>query len=196
MRGGWLTGSDDHVRSLDKELDTFRKIFNRRVVYFASLQEISDSVSAPLYELQCDLTVSQVTQPEAADAAMEIETMTQDIHVLERKLAQMEVKGRYLAFLGSQGERDVEALRDDCIICMGSSDDKQLVLLGCGHHFCKVSTVPCVPLVRHTDPRSPASENSGSSATVPTRPVRSVGSRVSRASIHLSQGVCADLGDS
>lgn len=134
--------SDDHVRSLDKELDTFRKIFNRRVVYFASLQEISDSVSAPVSDAgDSILTISQVTQPEAEDAAMEIESITKDIHALERKLAQMEVKGRYLAFLGSQGERDVETLRDECIICMGSSDDKQLVLLGCGHHFCRVSAI-------------------------------------------------------
>lgn len=34
----------DHVDNLNKELDVFRKIFNRRVVYFAALQEISDSV--------------------------------------------------------------------------------------------------------------------------------------------------------
>lgn len=32
------------VEKLNKELDMFRATFNRRVVYFASLQEISDSV--------------------------------------------------------------------------------------------------------------------------------------------------------
>ena len=34
----------DYVDNLNKELDMFRKIFNRRVIYFAALQEISDSV--------------------------------------------------------------------------------------------------------------------------------------------------------
>ena len=34
----------EHIDNLNKELDVFKKIFNRRVVYFAALQEISDSV--------------------------------------------------------------------------------------------------------------------------------------------------------
>jgi hypothetical protein len=34
----------DYVDSLNKELDMFRDLFNRRVKYFAALQEISDSV--------------------------------------------------------------------------------------------------------------------------------------------------------
>ncbi len=121
--------------------------------------------------------------------------MTHDIHVLERKLAQMESKA-VPGLLGAQGERDVEALRDDCIICMDLPTTSSWSLLGCGHHFCKVSIVPCVPLVWHTDPRSPASENSGKLKTVPTRPVRSVGSAVSQPLSSCRRVLCADLGDS
>jgi hypothetical protein len=36
----------EHLTELNKELDLFRKTFNKRVKYFAALQEISDSVSA------------------------------------------------------------------------------------------------------------------------------------------------------
>jgi hypothetical protein len=32
--------------ALSKELDTFRAVFNKRVAYYAALQEISDSVSS------------------------------------------------------------------------------------------------------------------------------------------------------
>jgi E3 ubiquitin-protein ligase SHPRH len=34
----------EHVEKLNKELETFRTTFNKRVKYFAALQEISDSV--------------------------------------------------------------------------------------------------------------------------------------------------------
>jgi len=49
----------------------------------------------------------------------------------------MVIKGRYLQYIGTRGEGD-DDLREDCIICMGSSDDSQAVLLECGHFFCKV----------------------------------------------------------
>ena len=45
----WLTHADslgDHIDNLNKELDVFRATFNRRVIYFAALQDLSDSVSA------------------------------------------------------------------------------------------------------------------------------------------------------
>lgn len=45
----------EYVDDLNKELDMFRKIFNRRVVYFAALQEISDSVKLP-YRSSCRMT--------------------------------------------------------------------------------------------------------------------------------------------
>ena len=49
----------------------------------------------------------------------------------------MVVKGRFLQYLGTR-EQGVEELKEDCIICMGSSDDNQAVLLECGHFFCNV----------------------------------------------------------
>lgn len=47
------------------------------------------------------------------------------------------MKSRFLQYLGSKDQTDAQA-RDDCIICMGSSDDKHGVILGCGHFFCQV----------------------------------------------------------
>lgn len=40
----WLTLPAEYVKALNKELEVFRATFNRRVVYFAALQEVSDSV--------------------------------------------------------------------------------------------------------------------------------------------------------
>lgn len=111
----------EHIKSLEKELESFRATFNRRVVYFAALQEISDSVSAPEFK----------------DLAVDIAQSQTAINDLEGKLARMVVKGRYLQNLGTK-EMDDDELREDCIICMGSSDAKHAVLLECGHFFCKV----------------------------------------------------------
>lgn len=49
----------------------------------------------------------------------------------------MAVKGRYLHYLGTK-QHEEEDIREDCIICFGSSDDNQAVLLQCGHYFCLV----------------------------------------------------------
>ncbi|OCF41195.1 hypothetical protein I317_05025 [Kwoniella heveanensis CBS 569] len=121
---GWLKRyihkQAECIESLNKELDMFRATFNRRVVYFAALQEISDSVSADVYHR----------------LAKDVETASAEITALEVKLARMVVKGRYLQYLGNkqEGEQDI---REDCIICFGSSDDNKAVLLQCGHYFCK-----------------------------------------------------------
>lgn len=40
-----LMAVDEHIKALDKEIDVYKKLFNRRVLYFGYLQEISDSVS-------------------------------------------------------------------------------------------------------------------------------------------------------
>jgi E3 ubiquitin-protein ligase SHPRH len=69
-----------------------------------------------------------VSTPEFKDLPREIDECSTTINGLEVKLARMVVKGRFLQYL-----------RDECIICMGSSDDKQAVLLACGHFFCIVS---------------------------------------------------------
>ena len=112
----------EYVKDLLKELEVFRATFNRRLVYFKSLQEISDLV----------------TPPEPKDVNAEIEECTNKITDLDIKLARMVVKGRYLQYLGTK-EHDEDELREDCIICMGSSDDKHGVLLECGHFYCQVS---------------------------------------------------------
>lgn len=41
----YIARQTEHLIELNKELDLFRKTFNKRVKYFAALQEISDSVS-------------------------------------------------------------------------------------------------------------------------------------------------------
>nr|XP_019047438.1 E3 ubiquitin-protein ligase SHPRH [Kwoniella bestiolae CBS 10118]OCF26368.1 E3 ubiquitin-protein ligase SHPRH [Kwoniella bestiolae CBS 10118] len=119
MLKGYIQKQTEYVEKLNKELDLFQATFNRRVKYFAALQEISDSVTAPEYK----------------DLTREIDAYTREIDELEVKLARMVVKGRYLQYLGNK-ERDHEDIREDCIICFGSSDDTQAVLLECGHYFC------------------------------------------------------------
>lgn len=93
----------------------------------------------------CKLTF-QVAEPEFLDLKKEIKDASEEIDSMEVKLARMVVKGRYLQYLGSK-DQDAEELREDCIICMGSSDDSSAVLLECGHFFCEVS-----PLSAHRRP--------------------------------------------
>ena len=56
----------------------------------------------------------------------------------------MMVNARYLAYLGTKDHANADEVRDDCIICMGSSDDTKAVLLDCGHFFCQASGVSIV----------------------------------------------------
>ncbi|ODO03141.1 hypothetical protein I350_05986 [Cryptococcus amylolentus CBS 6273] len=116
----YLTRQGDNLEKLDKELDLFRQAFNRRVKYFASLQELSDSVAVPDFK----------------DLGRDIEAAAQEVNELEVKLAKMAVKGRYLQYLGTK-EHDENDLKEDCIICFGSSDCQEAVLLTCGHYFCQ-----------------------------------------------------------
>ncbi|WVQ76787.1 hypothetical protein IAR50_006461 [Cryptococcus sp. DSM 104548] len=116
----YLTRQGDNLEKLDKELDLFRQAFNRRVKYFASLQELSDSVASPEFK----------------DLGRDIEAAAKEANELEAKLAKMAVKGRYLQYLGTK-EHDENDLKEDCIICFGSSDCQEAVLLTCGHYFCQ-----------------------------------------------------------
>lgn len=84
------------------------------------------------------LTPKQVTAPEFKDLGKDIHVVAKEVNELEVKLAKMAVKGRYLHYLGTK-QHEEEDIREDCIICFGSSDDNQAVLLQCGHYFCLVS---------------------------------------------------------
>lgn len=112
----FITAQTEMISKLNKELDLFRATYNKRVVYFAALQEISDSVAAPLFR----------------DLHIEIEQTSGEILEMETILGRMAVRARYLKFLGSSEDHE----REDCTICFGTSDDKFAVLLDCGHAFC------------------------------------------------------------
>ncbi|TXT06109.1 hypothetical protein VHUM_03582 [Vanrija humicola] len=107
------------VEKLNKELDLFRVAFNKRVVYFAALQEVSDSVAAPFFK----------------DLGRDIAIVDKQITDGEVVLARMAVRGRYLNFLGSQDNINQDA-HSECSICFGTSDDEYAILLNCGHAFC------------------------------------------------------------
>jgi len=79
-----------------------------------------------------------VTAPTYKHLRTEIDEADQEILSLETRLARCQVKSRYLKHLGDKENTD-EELRDDCIICFGSSDDTKGILLACGHFFCLVS---------------------------------------------------------
>lgn len=105
-----------HVDKLNKELDLLRATYNKRVLFYSHLQEISDSVTAP------DFT----------ELIPEINKADESINKLEGEIAKSTVKGRYLSYLEG-GKRDVH---EECSICFGTSDDEFAVLLDCGHAFC------------------------------------------------------------
>ncbi|EIW68737.1 hypothetical protein TREMEDRAFT_71902 [Tremella mesenterica DSM 1558] len=125
----YISTQTKHLEKLNKEIDLFRQTFNKRVIYFAALQEISDSVSAP-----------EFTDPEK-----DLESINKEITTAEAALARLAVKGRYLEALGME-ERNADELKEDCIVCMGSSDDDRAVLLACGHFFCN----SCFKELRHS----------------------------------------------
>ncbi|KAL7424578.1 hypothetical protein Q5752_000262 [Cryptotrichosporon argae] len=115
------------LEKLNKELDLFRATYNRRIVYFAALQEISDSV-APR---------------EFINLADDLSAASQDINSLNTRLATMARKARFLESLAGKDEADI---REECSICFGTSDDKAAYMLGCGHSFC----VSCFRAFRKT----------------------------------------------
>jgi E3 ubiquitin-protein ligase SHPRH len=79
-----------------------------------------------------------VQVPEFHDLEEDIREAEGKIMDLEVKLTRAIVQSRYLQYLESR-ENGEEEMRDDCIICMGSSEDVQGLILGCGHFFCRVS---------------------------------------------------------
>jgi E3 ubiquitin-protein ligase SHPRH len=79
-----------------------------------------------------------VTAPEFKNLADDITESRTKVIESETKLARMTVKGRFLQYLSSKDD-GADELREECIICLGSSDDKNGVLLECGHFFCRVS---------------------------------------------------------
>lgn len=77
-----------------------------------------------------------------------IQEASGDITRYEGILARADRRGRYLKYLANRDE--TEDMRDDCLICMGSSDDTYGIFLECGHFFCDVSTFR----VHHVNPLS------------------------------------------
>lgn len=75
----------------------------------------------------------------AASITAKIERCNQEIQNKELHLAQLSIRGRYLETLSANTDKNEEELREDCIICMGSSEDAHGMLLDCGHFFCAVS---------------------------------------------------------
>lgn len=78
----------------------------------------------------------QVTAPEVPDLEAAIDNATGEITSYEGQLARADRRGRYLNYLATRDE--TEDMRDDCLICMGSSEDKYGIFLECGHFFCDV----------------------------------------------------------
>ena len=131
------------VEDLNKELEIFRAAFNRRVQYFAAYQIVSDSVCPA--NIPMEQTNNQVTAPISLHLEADIQEADREILALETQIARCQVKGRYLKHLGEKENQGTDQeMRDDCIICLGSSEDDSGILLSCGHFFCVVS--PFVPI--------------------------------------------------
>jgi hypothetical protein len=83
-----------------------------------------------------------VTAPTYKNLQAEINEADSDILLYETQIARCQVKSRYLKHLGDKEQQGTEEeMRDDCIICLGSSDDAHGILLPCGHFFCVVSSL-------------------------------------------------------
>lgn len=116
----YIKAQTEMVTKLNKELETIRSTFNRRAVYFAALQDISDSVASE------DSTVFR-------QAYRNADRMVNDCN---ERLQALRVRGRYLQYLGGSGDNAMRDMHEECVICFGTSDDKYAMLLGCGHAFC------------------------------------------------------------
>jgi len=115
----YLNEQVEYLEKLVKELDRLRATFNKRVTYFAALQEISDTVAVP----------------EFTHLERDIQKATTEIGNLEHKIAANIRKGRFLSFLDTDGEK--RDLHEDCAVCFGTSDDQFAIMLDCGHAFCE-----------------------------------------------------------
>lgn len=93
------------LEKLEVDLSSFRKVFNLRVIYFAQLQEISDSVAQPTIE---------TTLPDTINAIQE------ELQELDAKINTSKARHRYLAHLAEVGNVQSEDDDDDdraCILC-------------------------------------------------------------------------------
>lgn len=92
------------LEKLEVDLSSFRKVFNLRVIYFAQLQEISDSVAQPTIETTLPDTIN----------AIQVE-----LQELDAKINTSKARHRYLAHLSQVGNVQPEDDDDDrtCILC-------------------------------------------------------------------------------
>ncbi|BEI82473.1 hypothetical protein CcaverHIS002_0303410 [Cutaneotrichosporon cavernicola] len=116
----YIKAQTEMATKLNKELETIRATFNRRAVYFAALQDISDSVASE------DSTIFR-------QAYRNVDRMVQGCN---ERLQALRVRGRYLQYLGGGGGDAMRDMHEECVICFGTSDDTFAMLLGCGHAFC------------------------------------------------------------
>ncbi|KDQ23693.1 hypothetical protein PLEOSDRAFT_1048636 [Pleurotus ostreatus PC15] len=113
------------LEKLEVDLSSFRKVFNLRVIYFAQLQEISDSVAQPTIETTLPDTIN----------AIQVE-----LQELDAKINTSKARHRYLAHLAQAGNVQPEDDDDDraCILCR--HDFIRGFITPCAHIFCE----PCL----------------------------------------------------
>ena len=97
------------------------------------MQEISDTVRDPEFK-------------DYADLVRQIQAAGLEVQQIAQRLIDARSRGRFLMQLGNKMDEQAdggegEDPKDDCVICYGSSDDKEGLLLGCAHFFCKVSLI-------------------------------------------------------
>ncbi|EFR01745.1 hypothetical protein MGYG_04745 [Nannizzia gypsea CBS 118893] len=110
------------IPPLEKQMELFRSVMNKRLEYYRQLQQISDTV-APYDEEQKGNPVNQ----EDFDSKLEVEKQ------IDSKLSSLKAKHRYLLHLRDESGAD-ETTRV-CVICDSAFDIGVLTI--CGHKFCK-----------------------------------------------------------
>ncbi|KAJ8517090.1 hypothetical protein ONZ45_g5672 [Pleurotus djamor] len=115
------------INKFETDLARFRKVFNYRVIYFAQLQEISDSVAQPTIETTLEDTIAEITT---------------QLETLNLKINTGRSRDRYLKHL-AEGGMEGQSVDDEervCILCR--CDFVRGYITQCAHIFCE----PCLKL--------------------------------------------------
>ncbi|KKZ64835.1 hypothetical protein EMCG_09283 [[Emmonsia] crescens] len=117
--------SSEHAKvssDLEKEMQLFRDVMNRRLEYYRQLQQISDTV-APYDE---------ESRGKPLDVVL-FELSLESEHKIQGKISALRSKNRYLIHL--RDESGAEESARICVICRSNFEIG--VLTVCGHKYCK-----------------------------------------------------------
>lgn len=109
------------ITKLEGELDVFRQAFNARILFFRSLQALSDSVIA-------------VEVTGLPDLEKKLDECIREEDKLARTIADVSARDRYIQSLRNVYEGEVGEEDRECVICCDDLDEG--VIFDCSHILC------------------------------------------------------------